>query len=64
MERAAELNIGPIHLSGHRRTHHSDISFGAWKLCVNGIQLFAGRYALTIHWPARWFEWSFSEEQS
>ena len=32
------------------RNHHPDILFGCWKLCCNGVQLFAGRYSLTIHW--------------
>lgn len=35
----------------HRRTHTPHISFGCWKLCLNGIQFFAGPFALTFHWP-------------
>jgi hypothetical protein len=46
------LEAGPVSFSSGR-THHPECPFGAWKLCRNGIQLFAGRFALTIHWPAR-----------
>ena len=39
------------------RMHHADISFGAWKLYLNGIQFFAGRYSLMVAWPVEWFQW-------
>lgn len=49
----------PISLSfSSQRAHHPAIPFGAWKLCFNGIQFFAGKYALTVHWPIKWGAWS------
>jgi hypothetical protein len=53
----------PIHIAVHSRRHHGEMLFGALKTCVNGIQLFIGQHAISIHWPARWFEWSFREHR-
>lgn len=35
----------------HRRTHHPEIPFGIWKMCINGFQVMVGPFALSIHWP-------------
>ena len=34
----------------HTRTHHPEIPCGVWRLAVNGLQVFVGRYAVTFHW--------------
>lgn len=43
----------PNHCSFHRRNHHADIAAGIWRLASNGVQFFAGPFALTICWRAR-----------
>lgn len=33
------------------RTHHPEIPIGIWRLCLNGIQFFVGKFTLTFSWP-------------
>jgi hypothetical protein len=48
---AVDFMAGGFRLSFHCRTHHPEIPLGVWRMCINGIQAFAGPFAITINWP-------------